>query len=90
MEKKLKFKEISEKVSKKQKLTLEEKKIFHEKMVFKNNLMQKWYKKLDEREKKKKEKEKAWDELVKRVEQRYPNRVPIEIINRFNRFKIFK
>jgi hypothetical protein len=90
MEKKLKFKEISEKVSKKQKLTLEEKKIFHEKMVFKNNLMQKWYIKYDEREKKKKEKEKAWDELVKRVEQRYPNRVPIEIVNRFNRFKIFK
>jgi transketolase len=90
MEKKLKFKEISEKVLKKQKLTLEERKIFYEKMVFRNNLMQKWYKKLDERQKKKKEKEKAWDELVKRVEQRYPNRVPIEIINRFNRFKIFK
>jgi transketolase len=90
MEKKLKFKAISEKVLKKQKLTLEERKIFYEKMVFRNNLMQKWYKKLDEREKKKKEKEKAWDELVKRVEQRYPNRVPIEIINRFNRFKIFK
>jgi hypothetical protein len=90
MEKKLKFKEIEEKVLKKQKLTLEERKIFYEKMVFRNNLMQKWYKKLDEREKKKKEKEKAWDELVKRVEQRYPNRVPIEIINRFNRFKIFK
>ena len=90
MEKKLKFKAISEKVLKKQKLTLEERKIFYEKMVFRNNLMQKWYKKLDEREKKKKEKEKAWDELVKRVEQRYPDRVPIEIINRFNRFKIFK
>jgi transketolase len=90
MEKKLKFKEIEEKVLKKQKLTLEERKIFYEKMVFRNNLMQKWYKKLDERQKKKKEKEKAWDELVKRVEQRYPNRVPIEIINRFNRFKIFK
>ena len=90
MEKKLKFKEIEEKVLKKQKLTLEERRIFYEKMVFINNLMQKWYKKLDEREKKKKEKEKAWDELVKRVEQRYPNRVPIEIINRFNRFKIFK
>jgi transketolase len=90
MEKKLKFKEIEEKVLKKQKLTLEERRIFYEKMVFRNNLMQKWYKKLDEREKKKKEKEKAWDELVKRVEQRYPNRVPIEIINRFNRFKIFK
>jgi DNA-directed RNA polymerase subunit N (RpoN/RPB10) len=90
MEKKLKFKEISEKVSKKQKLTLEEKKIFHEKMVFKNNLMQKWYKKYDERLKNNKEKEKAWDELVKRVEQRYPNREPIKIVNRFNRFKIFK
>jgi hypothetical protein len=90
MEKKLKFKEIEVKVLKKQKLTLVERKIFYEKMVFRNNLMQKWYKKLDEREKKKKEKEKAWDELVKRVEQRYPNRVPIEIINRFNRFKIFK
>ena len=90
MEKKLKFKEIEVKVLKKQKLTLEERKIFYEKMVFRNNLMQKWYKKLDERQKKKKEKEKAWDELVKRVEQRYPNRVPIEIINRYNRFKIFK
>jgi|APGre2960657505_1045072.scaffolds.fasta_scaffold185975_2 hypothetical protein len=90
MEKKLKFKEISEKVLKKQKLTLEEKKIFHEKMVFRNNLRNKWDKKYDERLKKNKEKEKAWDELVKRVEQRYPNRVPIEIINRFNRFKIFK
>ena len=90
MEKKLKFKEISEKVLKKQKLTLEERTIFYEKMVFRNNLMQKWYIKYDEREKKKKEKEKAWDELVKRVEQRYPNRVPIEIVNRFNRFKIFK
>ena len=90
MEKKLKFKEIREKVLKKQKLTLEEKKIFHEKMVFRNNLMQKWYKKLEERKKKIKEKEKAWDELVKRVEQKYPNRVPIEIINRFNRSRIFK
>jgi hypothetical protein len=90
MRKKLKFKEIQKKVSKKQKLTLEEKKIFHEKMVFRNNLMQKWYKKLEERKKKIKEKEKAWDELVKRVEQKYPNRVPIEIINRFNRSKIFK
>ena len=90
MEKKLKFKEISEKVLKKQKLTLEEKKIFHEKMVFRNNLRNKWDKRCNEREKKNKEKEKAWDELVKRVEQRYPNRVPIEIINRFNRFKIFK
>ena len=90
MEKKLKFKEIEEKVLKKQKLTLDEKKIFHEKMVFRNNLMNKWDKKYAERLKKNKEKEKAWDELVKRVEQRYPNRVPIEIINRFNRFKIFK
>ena len=90
MRKKLKFKEIQKKVSKKQKLTLEEKKIFHEKIVFKNNLMQKLYKKYDERLKKNKEKEKAWDELVKRVEQRYPNREPIKIVNRFNRFKIFK
>ena len=88
MEKKLKFKEIQEKVSKKQKLTLEERKIFYEKMVFRNNLMQKWYKKLDEREKKKKEKEKAWDELVKRVEQKYPNRKKIEIF--YPRTKIFK
>jgi hypothetical protein len=88
MKKKLKFKEISEKVSKKQKLTLEEKKIFHEKMVFKNNLMQKWYIKYDERVKKKKEKEKAWDELVKRVEQRYPNQKKIEIF--YPRTKIFK
>ena len=88
MEKKLKFKEIQEKVSKKQKLTLEEKKIFHEKMVFKLSLAQKWYKKYDERLQKKKEKEKAWDELVKRVEQKYPNRKKIEIF--YPRTKIFK
>ena len=88
MEKKLKFKEIQEKVLKKQKLTLEEKKIFHEKMVFKLNLAQKWYKKYDERLQKKKEKEKAWDELVKRVEQKYPNRKKIEIF--YPRTKIFK
>jgi len=88
MEKKLKFKEIQEKVSKKQKLTLEEKKIFHEKMVFKLNLAQKWYKKYDERLQKKKEKEKAWDELVKRVEQKYPNRKKIEIF--YPRTIIFK
>lgn len=88
MEKKLKFKEISEKVSKKQKLTLEEMKIFHEKMVFRHNLAQKWDKKYDERVKKKKEKEKAWDELVKRVEQKYPNRKKIEIF--YPRTKIFK
>ena len=88
MRKKLKFKEIQKKVSKKQKLTLEEKKIFHEKMVFKHNLAQKWYKKYDERLQKKKEKEKAWDELVKRVEQKYPNRKKIEIF--YPRTKIFK
>ena len=88
MKKKLKFKEIQEKISKKQKLTLEEKKIFHEKMVFKLNLAQKWYKKYDERLQKKKEKEKAWDELVKRVEQKYPNRKKIEIF--YPRTIIFK
>ena len=48
-------------------------------MVFRHNLAQKWYKKYDERVQKKKEKEKAWDELVKRVEQKYPNRKKIEI-----------
>jgi len=37
---------------------------------------------------KKKEKEKAWDELVKRVEQKYPNRKKIEIF--YPRTKIFK
>ena len=88
MEKKLKFLKIQEKVSKKQKLTLEEKKIFHEKMVFRHNLAQKLYNKYDERVQKKKEKEKAWDELVKRVEQRYPNRKKIEIF--YPRTKIFK
>ena len=87
MEKKLKFKEIQEKVSKKQKLTLEEKKIFHEKMVFRHNLAQKWYKKYDERIQKKKQKEQAWDELVKRVERRYPNREPIKIVNKSKIFK---
>ena len=88
MEKKLKFLKIQEKVSKKQKLTLEEKKIFHEKMVFRHNLAQKWYKKYDERIQKNKEKEKALDELVKRAEQRYPNRKKIEIF--YPRTKIFK
>ena len=88
MEKKLKFKEISEKVLKKQKLTLEEKKIFHEKMLFKHNIMQKWFKKFEERLKKKKEKQKGWDELVKRVEQRYPNRDKIEIF--YPQTKMFK
>jgi len=88
MKKELNYYDIHVKVMRKEKLTLEEKKVHFEKMVFKNNLMQKWYIKYDERIKKKKEKEKAWDELVKRVEQKYPNRKKIEIF--YPRTKIFK
>jgi len=83
MKKELNYYDIYVKVMKREKLTLEEKKIFHEKMVLKNNLIQTLFKKSEERAKKAKE----WDELVKRVEQRYPNRGPIKI---FNRSKIFK
>jgi hypothetical protein len=52
-------------------------------MVLKNNLIQTLYKKSEERAKKAKE----WDELVKRVEQRYPNRDPIKILNKSKIFK---
>lgn len=83
MKKELNYYDIYVKVMKREKLTLEEKKIFHEKMVLKNNLIQTLFKKDEERAKKAKE----WSELVKRVEQRYPNREPIRI---FNKSKIFK
>jgi len=87
MKTELNYSSIYSKVVKRKKLTYEEKKIFHEKMVFRHNLAQKWYKKYDERVQKKKEKEKAWDELVKRVERRYPNREPIKIVNKSKIFK---
>ncbi len=83
MKKELNYYDIHAKVMRREKLTLEEKKIFHEKMVLKKNLIQTLFKKGEERAKKAKE----WSELVKRVEQRYPNREPIKI---FNRSKIFK
>jgi transketolase len=83
MKKELNYYDIYVKVTKKEKLTLEEKKIFHEKMVLKNNLIQTLFKKQEERAKKAKE----WQELLKRVEQRYPNREKVKI---FNRSKIFK
>ena len=76
MKKELNYYDIYVKVIKREKLTLEEKKIFHEKMVLKNNLIQTLFKKSEERAKKTKE----WGELVKRVEQRYPNREPIKIL----------
>ena len=84
MKKELNYYDIYVKLMKKQKLTLEEKKVFHEKMVLKNNLIQTLFKKQEERAKKAKE----WNELVKRVEQRYPNRKKIEIF--YPRTKIFK
>jgi transketolase len=83
MKKELNYYDIYVKVTKKEKLTLEEKKIFHEKMVLKNNLIQTLFKKQEERAKKAKE----WQELLKRVEQRYPNREKVKI---FSRSKIFK
>jgi flagellar biosynthesis/type III secretory pathway chaperone len=83
MKKELNYYDIHIKVMKKEKLTLEEKKIHFEKMVYKNNLIQTLYKKDEERAKKAKER----NELVERVEKRYPNREPIRI---FNRSKIFK
>ena len=52
-------------------------------MKYKNNLIQTLYKKDEERAKKAKE----WNELVKKVEQRYPNREPIKIVNRSKMFK---
>jgi len=83
MKKELNYYDIYVKVMKREKLTLEEKKIFHEKMVLKNNLIQTLFKKGEERVKKAKE----WDELVKRVEQRYPKRDPIKILNKSKIFK---
>ena len=83
MKKELNYYDIHAKLMRREKLTLEERKIFHEKMVLKNNLIQTLFKKSEERAKKTKE----WGELVKRVEQRYSNREPIKI---FNRSKIFK
>ena len=76
MKKELNYYDIHAKLMRREKLTLEEKKIFHEKMVLKNNLIQTLFKKSEERAKKTKE----WGELVKRVEQRYPNREPIKIL----------
>ena len=83
MKKELNYYDIYVKVIKKEKLTLEEKKIFHEKMVLKNNLIETLFKRDDDRVKKAKE----WQKLLKRVEQRYPNREKVKI---FNRSKIFK
>ena len=83
MEKKLNYYDIHVKVMRKEKLTLEEKKIHFEKMKYKYNLIQTLYKKDEERAKKAKE----WNELVKRVELRYPNREPIKIVNRSKMFK---
>jgi len=83
MKKELNYYDIHAKLMRREKLTLEEKKIFHEKMVLKNNLIQTLFKKSEERAKKTKE----WGDLVKKVEQIYPNREPIKI---FNRSKIFK
>jgi sorbitol-specific phosphotransferase system component IIBC len=84
MKKELNYYDIYVKVVKKEKLTLEEKKIFHEKMVLKNNLIETLFKKDEDRTKKAKE----WQELLKRVEQKYPNRKKIEIF--YPRTKIFK
>lgn len=88
MKKELNYYDIHVKVMKKEKLTSEEKKIFLEKMKYKNSLIETLFKKYEERTKKRKE----WDELVKRVEQRYPNRKPIRIFQNsstaFN--KVFK
>lgn len=83
MKKELNYYDIHVKVMRKEKLSLEEKQIHFEKMVYRNNLIQTLYKKDEERAKKAKE----WNELVERVEKRYPNREPIRI---FNRSKIFK
>ena len=83
MKKELNYYDIHVKVMRKEKLTLEEKKIHFEKMKYKYNLIQTLYKKDEERAKKAKE----WNELVKRVEQRYPNREPIKIVNRSKMFK---
>jgi transketolase len=84
MKKELNYYDIHVKVMRREKLTLEEKKIHFEKMVYKNNLIETLFKKHQEREKKFKE----WQELLKRVEQRYPNRKKIEIF--YPPSKIFK
>ena len=83
MKKELNYYDIHVKVMRKEKLTLEEKKVHFEKMVYKNNLIETLFKKDEERTKKFKE----WQELLKKVEQRYPNREKVKI---FNRSKIFK
>jgi len=75
MKKELNYYDIHVKVMKKEKLTSEEMKIYFEKMKYKNSLIETLFKKYEERTKKRKE----WDELVKRVEQRYTNRKPIKI-----------
>jgi hypothetical protein len=84
MKKELNYYDIYVKVVKKEKLTLEEKQIFHEKMVLKNNLIETLFKKDEDWTKKAKE----WQELLKRAEQNYPNRKKIEIF--YPRTKIFK
>ena len=84
MKKELNYYDIHVKVMRKEKLTLEEKKVHFEKMVYKNNLIETLFKKDEERAKKFKERL----ELIKRVEQRYPNRKKIEIF--YHRTKIFK
>ena len=84
MKKELNYYDIHVKVMRKEKLTLEEKKVHFEKMVYKNNLIETLFKKDEERAKKFKERLK----LIKRVEQRYPNRKKIEIF--YPRTKIFK
>ena len=83
MKKELNYYDIHVKVMRKEKLTLEEKKVHFEKMVYRNNLIETLFKKDEERAKKFKE----WQELLKRVEQRYPNR---EMVKIFNSPKIFK
>ena len=52
MKKELNYYDIYAKVIKKQRLTLEEKKVFHKKMVLKNNLIKTLFKKHEERAKK--------------------------------------
>jgi len=84
MKKKLNYYDIHVKVMRREKLTLEEKKIHFEKMVYKNNLIETLFKIDEERAKKFEERL----ELIKRVEQRYPKRKKIEIF--YPRSKIFK
>jgi hypothetical protein len=84
MKKELNYYDIHVKVMRKEKLTLEEKKVHFEKMVYKNNLIETLFKKDEERAKKFGDRL----ELIKRVEQRYPKRKKIEIF--YSRSKIFK